>query len=52
LSTGAFAQQKYGHIDSDDILNSMPVFKQLNATLEFKRKKKKGKTFFFHAAQI
>ncbi|MFM2305396.1 MAG: hypothetical protein RLZZ367_65, partial [Bacteroidota bacterium] len=38
LSTGAFAQQKYGHIDSDEILNSMPEFKQMNATLESKRK--------------
>ncbi len=32
------AQQKYGHIDSDEILEAMPEYKQLNATLEAKRK--------------
>ena len=35
--TGAFAQQKYGHINSDEILNAMPEFKQMNKTLESKR---------------
>ena len=33
-----FAQQKYGHLNSGDILDAMPEYKQLNATLENKRK--------------
>lgn len=36
--TGAFAQQKYGHINSQDILEVMPEFKQLNASIEAKKK--------------
>ena len=35
--SGAFAQQKYGHINSNDILEAMPEYKQLNATLESKK---------------
>ncbi|HLP20027.1 MAG TPA: OmpH family outer membrane protein [Chitinophagales bacterium] len=38
LSTGAFAQQKYGHINSGDILDAMPEYKQMTATLDNKRK--------------
>lgn len=34
----AGAQQKYGHINSDDIVDAMPEFKQLNATVENKKK--------------
>ncbi|MES2619639.1 MAG: OmpH family outer membrane protein [Bacteroidota bacterium] len=33
-----FAQQKYGHINSNDILEVMPEYKQLNATLDSKKK--------------
>lgn len=36
--TGVFAQQKYGHINSQDILEAMPEFKQLNASMEGKKK--------------
>lgn len=32
------AQQKYGHINSEDILVVMPEYKQLNATLDNKKK--------------
>ncbi|HLP33898.1 MAG TPA: OmpH family outer membrane protein [Bacteroidia bacterium] len=32
------AQQKYGHIDSKEILNAMPEYKQLMNALEKKRK--------------
>lgn len=32
------AQQKYGHINSSDILDAMPEYKQLNATVEGKKK--------------
>lgn len=32
------AQQKYGHINSNDILDAMPEYKQLNATIEGKKK--------------
>ncbi len=35
--SGAFSQQKYGHINSNDILEAMPEYKQLNATLESKK---------------
>lgn len=37
ISAGAFAQQKYGHINSGDILDAMPEFKQMNTTLDNKR---------------
>ena len=33
-----FAQQKYGHINSADIQEAMPEYKQVNATLESKKK--------------
>ena len=33
-----FAQQKYGHINSGDILDAMPEYKQMNATIEGKKK--------------
>ena len=33
-----FAQQKYGHINSNDILEIMPEYKQLNATLDTRKK--------------
>ncbi len=36
--SNSFAQQKYGHIDSGDILDAMPEYKQLNATIENKKK--------------
>jgi len=36
--SSAFAQQKYGHIDAEDVLNAMPEYKQLNSTLENKKK--------------
>ena len=36
--TGVFAQQKYGHINSQDIQETMPEFKQLTASMEVKRK--------------
>lgn len=32
------AQQKYGHIDSGEILEAMPEYKQLNASVERKQK--------------
>jgi len=32
------AQQKYGHIDSGEILEAMPEYKQMSATLEKKEK--------------
>jgi outer membrane protein len=34
----AFSQQKYGHIDSEEILDAMPEYKQLTNTVENKRK--------------
>lgn len=38
IFTGSiFAQQKYGHINSNDILEVMPEYKQLNATVDNKR---------------
>jgi len=33
-----FAQQKYGHINSNDILVVMPEYKQLNSTLDNRKK--------------
>lgn len=33
-----FAQQKYGHINSNDILEVMPEYKQLNNTLDNKKR--------------
>ncbi len=33
-----FAQQKYGHLNSGDILDAMPEYKQMNATIENKKK--------------
>ena len=33
-----FAQQKYGHINSGDILDAMPEYKQMNATIDNKKK--------------
>jgi outer membrane protein len=36
--TGVFAQQKYGHINSQEILETMPEYKQLNASMETKKK--------------
>lgn len=37
------AQQKYGHIDAQEILNAMPEYKQLKATLDRKRKEQEAK---------
>ncbi len=37
------AQQKYGHIDSQEILDAMPEYKQLKSTLERKRKEQEAK---------
>ena len=37
-STGVFAQQKYGHINSADVLDAMPEYKQLTSTVEGKKK--------------
>ena len=37
-SSSVSAQQKYGHINSSDILDAMPEFKQLNTTVENKKK--------------
>lgn len=39
----ASAQLKYGHIDSEEILQSMPEYKQLKATMERKRKEQENK---------
>jgi outer membrane protein len=36
--SGTFAQQKYGHINSSEILDAMPEYKQLNATVEGRKK--------------
>lgn len=36
------AQQKYGHIKSDEILESMPEFKQLKSTIESKKNQYAG----------
>ena len=33
-----FAQQKYGHLNSGDILDAMPEYKQMNATIDNKKK--------------
>lgn len=38
FAIGVFAQQKYGHINSLDILDAMPEYKQLMATLNQKEK--------------
>lgn len=38
FSGTGFAQQKYGHINSGDILDAMPEYKQMNATIEGKKK--------------
>lgn len=37
FTANIFAQQKYGHINSNDILDEMPEYKQLTATID-KRK--------------
>lgn len=37
------AQQKYGHIDSQEILDAMPEYKQLKSTLERKRREQQAK---------
>lgn len=39
----ASAQIKYGHIDSDEILQAMPEYKQLKATMERKRREQENK---------
>lgn len=38
FSEKGFAQQKYGHINSSDILDAMPEYKQMNTTIEGKKK--------------
>lgn len=38
FSGKGFAQQKYGHINSSDILDAMPEYKQMTTTLENKKK--------------
>lgn len=38
FSGTGFAQQKYGHLNSGDILDAMPEYKQMNATIENKKK--------------
>lgn len=38
LSSVAVAQQKYGHVNSNDILDDMPEYKQMNTTIENKKK--------------
>jgi outer membrane protein len=38
FSVRGFAQQKYGHIKSGEILDAMPEYKQLNTTIEGKKK--------------
>ena len=38
-----YAQQKYGHIDSKEILNAMPEYKQLLNALEKKRNDQEAK---------
>lgn len=42
FGAGLSAQQKYGHIDSDEILESMPEYTQLLATLERSQKQKEN----------
>jgi outer membrane protein len=37
------AQQKYGHINSQEILDAMPEYKQMKAALEKKRKEQQAK---------
>jgi outer membrane protein len=39
----AEAQQKYGHIDSQEILNVMPEYKQMMGALERKRKEQENR---------
>ncbi|MCW5908039.1 MAG: OmpH family outer membrane protein [Chitinophagales bacterium] len=38
-----YSQQKYGHIDSQEILDAMPEYKQMKAALEKKRKEQEAK---------
>lgn len=38
-----YSQQKYGHIDSKEILDAMPEYKQMKAALEKKRKEQEAK---------
>jgi len=38
ITGNGFAQQKYGHINSGDILDAMPEYKQMNATIDNKKK--------------
>ena len=39
VSTGTIsAQQKYGHINSNEIVQLMPEFKQMTASVEKKKK--------------
>lgn len=35
--SSVFAQQKYGHVNSQDILEVMPEYKQLNSSLESRK---------------
>lgn len=38
LAGGVFGQQKYGHINSAEILDAMPEYKQLTTTVENRKK--------------
>ena len=43
ISNTASAQMKYGHIDADEILESMPEYAQLKATMQRKQKEQETK---------
>ncbi|MBL7777455.1 MAG: OmpH family outer membrane protein [Chitinophagales bacterium] len=43
LANPVWAQQKYGHIDSDEIRDAMPEYKQLVATMQKARQQKEAK---------
>src|SRR5580704_6941113 len=38
-----YAQQKYGHINSDDVLQAMPEYKELTAAVDKKKKDTQSK---------
>ncbi|MDB5284233.1 MAG: hypothetical protein JWO06_3308, partial [Bacteroidota bacterium] len=40
---GISAQQKYGHINSNEVVQSMPEFKQMNAVIEKKKTEAQAK---------
>lgn len=45
----ATAQIKYGHIDSEEILQAMPEYKQLKATMDRKRREQENKITAMYA---